>query len=83
MSFKQFADNGHVVGDLGGAPFVTTSAGSGSNLPSAQANYRLTNYWSVYGQFGKGDEIPPTSDFDVTGGGLKVAGFPGPQLATT
>ncbi len=83
MSFKQFADNGHVVGNLGGAPFITSSAGSGVNLPSAQANYRLTNYWSVYGQFGKGDEIPPTSDFDVTGGGQKVAGFPGPQLATT
>ena len=83
MSFKQFADNGHVVGNLGGATSITSSAGSGSNLPSAQANYRLTPNWSVYGQFGKGDEIPPTSDFDVTGGGQKVAGFPGPQLATT
>ncbi len=82
ISFKQFADNGHVVGNLNGAPFVTSSASSGSNLPSAQANYRITNNWSVYGQFGKGDEIPPTSDFDVTGGGTEVAGFPGPQLAT-
>ena len=70
------------MGNLNGAPFVTSSASSGSNLPSAQANYRITNNWSVYGQFGKGDEIPPTSDFDVTGGGQEAAGFPGPQLAT-
>jgi iron complex outermembrane receptor protein len=83
MSFKQFADNGKVVGNLGGAPFITSSSASGANLPSAQANYHLTNNWSVYGQFGKGDMIPPTSDFDVTGGGQKVAGFPTPQLATT
>jgi iron complex outermembrane receptor protein len=82
IAFKQYADNGHVVGNLNGAPFVSSSAGSGSNLPSAQANYRLTPHWSVYGQFGKGDQIPPTSDFDVTGGGQQVAGFPGPQLAT-
>jgi iron complex outermembrane recepter protein len=83
LSFKQFADNGKVVGNLGGAPFTTSSSASGANLPSAQANYHLTNSWSVYGQFGKGDMIPPTSDFDVTGGGQKVSGFPTPQLATT
>jgi iron complex outermembrane recepter protein len=83
LSFKQFADNGKVVGNLGGAPFITSSSASGANLPSAQANYHLTNNWSVYGQFGKGDMIPPTSDFDVTGGGQKVTGFPTPQLATT
>ncbi|HEY6848001.1 MAG TPA: TonB-dependent receptor [Terracidiphilus sp.] len=83
LSFKQFADNGKVVGNLGGAPFVTSGSASGANLPSAQANYHLTSNWSVYGQFGKGDMIPPTADFDVTGGGQKVAGFPTPQLATT
>ncbi len=82
LSFKQYADNGKVVGSLNGAPYITSSAGSGSNLPSAQANYRLTNNWSVYGQFGKGDEIPPTSDFDVTGGGQKTTGFPTPQETT-
>ena len=88
LAFKQFADNGKVVGNLCSpsgvcAPYVSSSSGSGANLPSAQANYHLTNYWSVYGQFGQGDQIPPTSDFDVSGGGKAVNGFPTPQLATT
>jgi iron complex outermembrane recepter protein len=79
LTFKQYADNGKVVGNLNGAPFVTSSGASGANLPSAQANYRLTDHWSVYGQFGKGDEIPPTSVFDVTGGGKEVSKLPTPQ----
>ena len=83
LDFKQFADNGKVVGNLGGAPYTTSSGGFGANLPSASANYRLTNYWSVYGQFGKGDEIPPTSVFDVTGGGREVSQLPSPQMTTS
>lgn len=83
LTFKQFADNGKVVGNLNGAPSVTSSGSSGANLPSAQANYRLTSHWSVYGQYGKGDEIPPTSVFDVTGGGQEVAKTPTPQLTNT
>ncbi|HEY1984191.1 MAG TPA: TonB-dependent receptor [Terracidiphilus sp.] len=83
LDFKQFADNGKVVGNLGGAPYTTSSGGFGANLPSASANYRLTNYWSVYGQFGKGDEIPPTSVFDVTGGGQEIGQLPSPQLTTS
>ena len=79
LDFKQYADNGKVVGNLGGAPFITSSGGFGANLPSASANYRLTNYWSVYGQFGKGDSIPPTSVFDVAGGGQEVSKLPSPQ----
>jgi iron complex outermembrane recepter protein len=82
LDFKQFADNGKVVGNLGGAPSTSSSAGFGANLPSASANYHLTNYWSVYGQFGKGDEIPPTSVFDVTGGGKEVSKLPSPQLTS-
>jgi iron complex outermembrane recepter protein len=82
LDFKQYADNGKVVGNLGGAPYITSSGGFGANLPSASANYRLTNYWSVYGQFGKGDEIPPTSIFDVTGGGQEVSKLPSPQMTT-
>jgi iron complex outermembrane recepter protein len=83
LDFKQFADNGKVVGNLNGAPFVTSSGGSGANLPSASANYRLASFWSVYGQYGKGDEIPPTSVFDVTGGGKEVPKIPTPQLTNT
>ena len=82
LDFKQYADNGKVVGNLGGAPFINSSGGFGSNLPSASANYRLTDYWSVYGQFGKGDEIPPTSIFDVSGGGQEVSKLPSPQLTS-
>jgi iron complex outermembrane recepter protein len=82
LDFKQYADNGKVVGNLNGAPFITSSGGFGANLPSASANYHLTKYWSVYGQFGKGDEIPPTSIFDVAGGGQEVSKLPSPQLTT-
>jgi len=71
------------VGDLNGAPFTTSSGSSGANLPSASANFRLTNNWSAYGQYGKGDEIPPTSVFDVTGGGKEVSKIPTPQLTNT
>jgi len=52
-------------------------------LPSVSANFRLTSNWSVYGQYGKGDEIPPTSVFDVTGGGQEVSKIPSPQLTNT
>ena len=79
LSFKQYADDGAVVGSLNGAPFITSSGGFGANLPSASANYRLTSDWSAYGQFGKGDEIPPTSIFDVAGGGQEVNRLPSPQ----
>jgi iron complex outermembrane recepter protein len=82
LDFKQFADNGKVVGNLNGAPYIASSGGFGSNLPSASANYHLTNHWSVYGQFGKGDEIPPTSIFDVTGGGQEVSKLPSPQMTS-
>ena len=83
LDFKQFADNGKVVGNLNGAPFTTSSGSSGVNLPSASANFRLASNWSVYGQYGKGDEIPPTSVFDVTGGGQEVSKIPTPQLTNT
>jgi iron complex outermembrane recepter protein len=82
LNFKQYADNGKVVGNLGGAPFTTSSGTFGSNLPSASASYRLTSNWSAYGQFSKGDEIPPTSVFDVTGGGQEVSKLPSPQTTS-
>jgi iron complex outermembrane receptor protein len=82
LDFKQYADDGGVVGNLNGAPFTVSSGGFGSNLPSASANYKLTKYWSAYAQFGKGDEIPPTSVFDVTGGGQEISKLPSPQLTS-
>jgi iron complex outermembrane recepter protein len=83
MGFTQYADDGAVVGNLNGAPYIKSSGGFGSNLPSASANYRLMSNWSVYGQYGRGDEIPPTSIFDVTGGGTEVNKLPSPMLTTT
>jgi iron complex outermembrane recepter protein len=83
MALTQYADDGKTVGNLGGAPSVSSSGGFGSNLPSAAANYRLMNNWSVYGQFGKGAEIPPSSLFDVPGGGVNVSAQAKPMQTTT
>jgi len=83
MNLTQFADDGKIVGSLGGAASVNSSGGFGSSLPSAEANYRLTNNWSIYGQFGKGAEIPPSSTFDVAGGGAEVSQLPKPTETTT
>jgi iron complex outermembrane receptor protein len=84
MSFKQYADDGGVVGTLpNNAPYVTTERGFGAALPSASANYRILSNWSVYGDFGKGDEIPPTSLFDVAGGGAEVGVVGSPMMTTT
>jgi iron complex outermembrane recepter protein len=72
MNFTQFADNGGKIGNLGGKASINNVAGYSSNLPSADANYRIKSNWSVYGQFSKGSIIPPTSVFDVTGGGVQT-----------
>jgi iron complex outermembrane receptor protein len=81
MSLKQFADNSHIVGSLGGAPFVTNDANYNSWLPSFEANYRIRTNWSAYVQYGMGSEIPPSSVFDVTG--ASVVKLPKPQIAST
>jgi iron complex outermembrane receptor protein len=83
MNLTQYADDGKIVGNLGGAKSVNSSGGFGSSLPSAEANYRLASNWSVYGQFGKGAEIPPSSTFDVAGGGAEVSQLPKPTETTT
>jgi iron complex outermembrane recepter protein len=84
MSLKQYADDGGVVGVLpNNAPYVTTDRGFGASLPSASANFRILPNWSVYGDFGKGDEIPPTSLFDVNGGGPEVGVVGSPMMTTT
>lgn len=83
MALTQYADDGKIVGNLNGATSVSSSGGFGSNLPSASANYRLTSNWAAYGQFGKGAEIPPSSTFDVSGGGAEVSQLPKPTETTT
>ena len=81
MGFKQYADNGGKVGNLGGQPFIFNHANYNSWLPSLDGNYRIASNWSVYGQLATGSVIPPTSVFDVTGG--QVAVPPKPQKNTT
>ena len=79
QDLKQYADNGSTVGSLNGAPFVRNTGSYNSYLPSVDANYRIKENWSVYGQFSTGSVIPPSSVFDVTGG--KVTTLPKPTGA--
>jgi iron complex outermembrane receptor protein len=89
MSLTQYAD-GKTVGPLG-CPAGSTpascpnstkhDAGYNSWLPSIEANYRIKNNWSVYGQYGRGSVIPPSSVFDVTN--ALVAVTPKPIVAST
>lgn len=90
MWLKQFADDGKKVGNLCSTdssgnkvclPFTTHDAGYNSWLPSFEANYRIRNNWSAYGQYGRGSIIPFSSVFDVTG--AQVAVTPPPTTADT
>jgi iron complex outermembrane receptor protein len=81
MNLKQFADNGKIVGSLGGAPFVKHDAGYNSWLPSVEANYRIKSNWSAYAQYGRGSVIPPSGVFDVQN--ASVSGLPNPTIAST
>jgi iron complex outermembrane recepter protein len=65
QNFTQFADNGKTVGNLNGAPFVKHAVTYHAALPSIDGRYLLRGNWSVYGQYGRGQNIPPTSVFDV------------------
>ncbi len=81
QNFTQFADNGKTVGDLGGAASVTHGVSYHSWLPSIDAHYLVQPDWSVYGQYGRGQNIPPTKVFDVTG--ALVSTTPKPILSDT
>ena len=81
MYLKQYADNGKKVGGLNGAPYVTHDANYNSWLPSVEANFRIRNNWSVYGDYGRGTVAPYSSVFDVTGAQVGVT--PPPTIATT
>ena len=81
QDFTQFADNGKTVGSLNGAPFINHTADYHSWLPSIDAHALVQPYWSMYGQFGRGQNIPPTSVFDVRN--AQVGTLPQPILADT
>jgi iron complex outermembrane receptor protein len=87
QNLTQYQDSSK-VGCLGGTvvnkvcvpsvPPLSVNHGQGysSYLPSFDANYRVLNNWSVYGQFGKGTKIPPSAVFDVTGANVLTAPKP-------
>ena len=81
QDFTQLADNGKTVGNLNGAASVQHVVDYHSWLPSLDLHYLVQSYWSVYGQYGKGQNIPPTSIFDVKG--ALVATLPKPILTDT
>ena len=81
QDFTQFADNGKAIGNLNGAASVNHVASYNSWLPSLDAHYLIQPYWSVYGQYGKGQNIPPSSVFDVKN--AQVGALPKPLLTDT
>jgi len=72
QDLTQFPDNGKTVGNLGGAPFAEHAATYTSVLPSFDIHYLLQKNWSLYAQYATGDEIPPTSVFDVKNAAVSV-----------
>jgi iron complex outermembrane receptor protein len=72
QDLTQFADNGKTVGNLGGAPFVKHSATYTAVLPSFDIHYLLQKNWSLYFQYATGDQIPPSSVFDVKNANVSV-----------
>ena len=80
MDLKQYADNGKTIGSLNGAAYRRNFAGYNSFLPSGDANYRIRENWSIYGQVATGSVIPPSSVFDTSG---TVSVTPKPSNALT
>jgi iron complex outermembrane receptor protein len=81
QDFTQLADNGKTVGNLNGAASVNHVAEYHSWLPSIDAHFLAQPYWSMYAQYGKGQNIPPTSVFDVQN--ARVGTLPKPILTDT
>ena len=81
QDFTQFADNGKTVGTLNGAASVDHVANYHATLPSIDAHVLLQPYWSMYGQYSRGQNIPPTSVFDVRN--ARVGTLPKPILTDT
>lgn len=85
QDLKQFADNGKTIGNIDPVtkvPFAFRSSYGTYNsyLPSGDANYRIRQNWSVYGQIATGSVIPPSNVFDRPG---VVSTLPKPTSALT
>ena len=61
---------------VGGGAFTTHSIDWNNWLPTLTARYRVQRNWSVYGQFAEGSIIPPSGNFDVTGGNVLTSQKP-------
>ncbi len=85
QDLKQYADNGKTIGNIDPitkVPFAYRRANGTFNsyLPSGDANYRIRQNWSVYGQVATGSVIPPSNVFDQAG---TVSVLPKPSAALT
>ncbi|WP_419805369.1 TonB-dependent receptor [Terriglobus sp.] len=85
QDLQQFADNGKTIGSVDPVtkvPFTVrySSGAYNSYLPSGDANYRIRDNWSIYGQIATGSIIPPSSVFDQSG---QVSVLPKPSFALT
>jgi iron complex outermembrane receptor protein len=88
IATQQFADNGKTIGGLGANnpnTFISNGGTYSAWLPSIDANYRLKNNWSVYGQLSTGSIVPPSNVFDFAQGptGTPVKTLPKQQRSTT
>lgn len=88
MYLTQYPD-GKTVGNLGCTSLLTASCSItvvhsqnyNSILPEFEANYRINNSWSAYGQYGRGSIAPFSAVFDTAG--AEVAVTPPPTIADT
>ncbi len=85
QDLKQYADNGKTIGNIDPvtkAPFAFRRSYGAYNsyLPAGDANYRIRQNWSVYGQIATGSVIPPSNVFDQAG---TVTVLPKPTSALT
>jgi iron complex outermembrane recepter protein len=88
INTKQFADDGKTIGGLGTndpTSFIRNSGSYSAWLPSIDANYRIRNNWSAYGQVSTGSIVPPSSVFDYAqnAAGVPVKTLPKQQRSTT
>jgi iron complex outermembrane receptor protein len=88
INTKQFADDGKTIGGLGTndpTSFIRNSGSYSAWLPSIDANYRIRNNWSAYGQVSTGSIVPPSKVFDYTqnAAGIPVKTLPKQQRSTT
>ena len=81
QDFTQFADNGKTVGSLNGAPYIRHAASYTAWEPSFDVHYMVQSNWSIYGQYATGNNIPPSSVFDVKNAQVTVT--PKPIAAKT